>query len=99
MQGLVRVFEWFLGPDRGFFSTPGELHLRFDPHWPGPLMGGAGAPLNYVLALLALALFAVLWRRRGPWSRWAIAARVGLVLLFFSAISGGLAWNVSLAAA
>jgi uncharacterized membrane protein len=62
MSGFLHILERLLGLDRGFLSDPGELQLRFDPHWPGPLIGSAGGTLNWLGALIVVALLIVLLR-------------------------------------
>jgi uncharacterized membrane protein len=70
------LLELLLGLDKGFFSAEGELRMQFDPHWPGPLVGTAGAWSNYALAVAAIGLLVVLFRR----SRSADLERVRLML-------------------
>ncbi len=69
MNWLERIFEKLLGLDRGFFSAEGELHLHFDPHWPGPLIGGP-MWIRFVGGLLIIALLALLVRRRERNAGW-----------------------------
>ena len=61
---MQRLVEILLGLRKGFFRMEGDLAVRFDPHWPGPLIGHRGSLLNYLLFGLALALLVVLVRRR-----------------------------------
>jgi uncharacterized membrane protein len=98
MSDFLLILERLLGLDRGFLSAEGELHLRLDPRWPGPLIGSAGSATNWLLAILAVALLLVLMRsRRGR--RYLIVARVALVALLLSLLSGTAAWNLTLATA
>src|SRR5258708_38258241 len=61
------LLELLLGLDKGFFSSEGELKVQFDPHWPGPLIGGAGAWPNYAFGFAAIGLLVVLFRKsRNP---------------------------------
>lgn len=96
MNGFLHILERLLGLDRGFLSGEGELHLRFDPHWPGPLIGSAGSTLNWLMALFAVALLVVLmWRQRKVF----LVARLALFGLLVSLLSGTAAWNITLAIA
>jgi hypothetical protein len=36
MMAFLHILERLLGLDRGFLTGEGELHLQFDPQWPGP---------------------------------------------------------------
>ena len=47
------------------YANLGEAGFRFDPHWPGPFIGEAGAMANYAMGLCAIGLLilAVLWFR------------------------------------
>jgi uncharacterized membrane protein len=95
-MGILReIIERLLGLERGFLSSEGELRLRFDPHWPGPLIGSPGSPTNWLLGLIAIALLLVLMKRRG--TKLINAARLMLVALVLSVLSGALAWNFVLA--
>lgn len=100
MNWLDRIFERLLGLDRGFFSAEGELHLHFDPHWPGPLVGGP-MWVRFVGGLLIVALLWFLVRRRelnaGLRRAEEILAAV-VIAFYFALINGALAWNLSLAA-
>ncbi|MDB5293945.1 MAG: von Willebrand factor type domain protein, partial [Phycisphaerales bacterium] len=61
------LLELLLGLDKGFFSADGDLKVQFDPHWPGPLIGGAGSWPNYAFGLAAIGLLVVLFRKsRNP---------------------------------
>lgn len=61
---LKRLFEFLFGIDARFLDAPAsERDWRFDPHWPGPLIGQPGAWANYLLGLTAIALLVILLRR------------------------------------
>ena len=79
MIAFLHILERLLGLDRGFLSGEGELHVHFDPHWPGPLIGSGGSTLNWLLALIVVALLIALMRRKDrparPFWRWQCAAR------------------------
>ncbi|HET6250247.1 MAG TPA: hypothetical protein VFE47_21330 [Tepidisphaeraceae bacterium] len=60
---IKRLDRFLFGVDEGFINGKGELGLRFDPHWPGPLLGEAGHWQNYLLAIVAIALFVLISRK------------------------------------
>lgn len=100
MDWLERISEKLLGLDRGFFSAEGELHLHFDPHWPGPLIGGP-MWLRFVGGLIIVALLWLLLRRREQNAGLRRAEQILMavvVAFYFALIDGALAWNLSLAA-
>ncbi len=86
MNAFLHILERLLGLDRGFLSGEGELHLRFDPHWPGPLVGGAGSTLNWLMALIVVALLIVLIRKKQRPSRPVLALVVCGSLLWPAAM-------------
>ena len=86
MNGFLHILERLLGLDRGFLSGEGELHLRFDPHWPGPLIGNAGSTLNWLMALMVVALLVVLMRRKQRPSRPVLMLAVCGALLWPAAL-------------
>ena len=77
MGHWTNIVERLLGLDRGFLSGDGEFHLRFDPHWPGPLIGAPGSGLNWLLAMIVLALLIVFALRTNSPRRPLLALAVG----------------------
>jgi uncharacterized membrane protein len=62
---LSRLLEILFGLHKGFLGH-GEYGVRFEPHWPGPLIGQSTEILNYLLYLIPLGLLIVLARPRKP---------------------------------
>ncbi len=98
-----RLLEFLTGLDAKFLDSPGELTRRFDPHWPGPLIGDAGKWPNYLLGIAALALFIILSRRTATRQlhnvRLALAA--GSALLAAALIPAALGvhwWSIAIVA-
>ena len=101
---LNRLLEFLLGLDKGFFNSPGELGWRFDPHWPGPLIGQAGRWQNDVLGAVAIAMLLLLARKTAAvrLHRFRLAAAAfcaALVALLVVTFVGAAWWNLLLAAA
>ena len=88
-----RLIPKLLHPE--FFSQSGERGWRFDPHWPGPLIGQAGSAFNFAWGAVAIVLLVILWLPRP--SAWL--GRIRLVLSALCtigvplALAGFLGWN------
>src|SRR2546421_10389104 len=97
---LKRLAEKLFGLDPGYFDQPGEIGRRwFDPHWPGPLFGSAGSFHNYVLAIAALGLLLILFRKSKNAKlenlrHWlAAGAAIGVPLLVLGQVGAHL-WSI-----
>jgi uncharacterized membrane protein len=86
MMAFLHILERLLGLDRGFLTGEGELHLQFDPQWPGPLIGSAGSTLNWILSLIVVTLLIALIRRKDRPSRPVLAMAVCGALLWPAAL-------------
>src|SRR5665213_156686 len=86
------------GPD---YAAMGEPGFKFDPHWPGPLIGEAGAMANYVMAIAAIGLLALLFRRSAHprlerARHWSAAACAGLAAVLVPIFAGPSWWSIGL---